>query len=87
MISWHANNKEPYKKAAIANDALVALVDHNTASIKTRLDALATCDGTNENVDTLIKQVGALGWGYRMKLCVCVCGRVGEWVGVTWLHL
>jgi len=56
MISWHANHVEPFQKSAIENKTLVSLVDHNSGSAVHRLNKLAVCDGTNNAIDTLIKQ-------------------------------
>lgn len=56
MISWHANHCEPFQKSAIENEALVQLVEHNVGLTVQKLKKLSVCDGTNNAVDSLIKQ-------------------------------
>jgi len=55
IISWHALTHEPWLMSAMPNSQLLETVEKNANNMKTKLEELAEFDGTNSNVDALIK--------------------------------
>lgn len=55
IISWHALTHEPWLMSAMPNSQLLETVEKNASNMKTKLEELAEFDGTNSNVDALIK--------------------------------
>ena len=55
IISWHALSHEPWLMSAMPNSQLLETVELNAGNMKKKLEELAEFDGTNSNVDALIK--------------------------------
>eukprot|EP00039_Didymoeca_costata_P006396 m.89800 g.89800 ORF g.89800 m.89800 type:complete len:936 (+) comp13242_c0_seq1:3049-5856(+) len=55
MLSWFAAHHESRSMSAMSNEMLVEMVYKNVNAMKKQLEKLAEFDGTNQNVDNLIK--------------------------------
>lgn len=57
LISWHPTHHHTWLMSKMSNETLIEKVDINVKKMKDNLGKLAQFDGTNSNVDNLIKDV------------------------------
>jgi len=83
LISWHPTHHHTWLMSKMSNETLIEKVDVNVRKMKDNLAKLAHFDGTNSNVDNLIKEVRDDRVPARVApaaaAVLLLCGRMTPW--------